>query len=57
MLRVWLIGVVVSVAAGCGSDPAPPPVDAAAEADDERLIKEADARERKVKKTEDGSDG
>jgi len=50
-MRAWLV-VVVLFAVGCGGDPAPPKVDAAAEADDERLTKEADARERKMKKAD-----
>ncbi len=42
---VWA-GVLVAVAAGCGGPPAPPPVDAAAEKEDERLIREAGTAER-----------
>lgn len=48
-MRVWLV-VVAAFVIGCGGPPAPPVVDAAAEAEDERLIKEAGDRERKSRK-------
>ncbi len=51
----WLAGVVVA-AAGCGSDPAPPKVDAAAEAEDERIIKEAGDHERKARQAREKAD-
>ena len=50
-MRTWLVGVVMFATIGCGGNPAPPKVDAAAEADDERLIKQAGEHERKAKQS------
>ena len=60
-IRVGLFAAAVAVfAPGCGGgDPPPPTVDAAAEADDARLIKEAEASERAAPKAprDDPDDG
>lgn len=47
-LRAVLL-IVCGLMVGCGGNPALPTVDAAAEKDDEELIKKAGAAERKAK--------
>lgn len=49
-LRVVLL-IACGLMVGCGGNPALPTVDAAAEKDDEELIKKAGAAERKARPT------
>jgi hypothetical protein len=48
--RLWAVLIACGLAVGCGGDPAPPTVDAAAEKEDEEQARKANAAEGKKPK-------